>query len=139
MLTTITFTVPGPVRGKGRPRFVRQTGRTYTDAETVAYENLIKEAARQAMGGRELLDGAVAIILRAVYQPPQSISAKKRAAMLSGDVRPTIKPDIDNILKTLDALNGIVWRDDKQVVQASISKVYAATPGLEVLVREVLA
>lgn len=37
------------------------------------------------------------------------------------------KPDLDNLAKSvLDALNGIVWRDDAQVASLSMSKQIAA-------------
>ncbi len=50
---------------------------------------------------------------------------------------PTTKPDGDNILKVvLDALNGLAYDDDKQVVKMGIIKVYGANPGLMVQVVE---
>jgi Holliday junction resolvase RusA-like endonuclease len=60
---------------------------------------------------------------------PPSWSKKKRSAALNNAVRPTGKPDIDNLIKTIgDALNGIMWRDDSQIVMLQARKFYATEP-----------
>lgn len=42
----------------------------------------------------------------------------------------TKRPDLDNLCKLVgDALNGVAYRDDSQIVRASISKLYS--PGTE--------
>ena len=47
------------------------------------------------------------------------------------------KPDLDNIAKCfLDGMNDIVYLDDKQVVNLHVTKVYAETPAVEVMVKE---
>ena len=68
---------------------------------------------------------------RAVFIIPKSWpKAKKQAAMI-GEIQHTGKPDADNVLKTVgDALNGIVWKDDSQIVSASINKRYGVQPAL---------
>jgi Holliday junction resolvase RusA-like endonuclease len=65
----------------------------------------------------------------------QSWSKKKSAAALAGTVMPTKKPDADNVLKAIcDGINGIVFRDDVQVVNVSLSKRFSETPGVQVRV-----
>jgi len=126
-----SFTVPGVPVGKGRPRFVKATGRAYTPAKTASYESLIAYAASQAMRGATPIDAPVGIKVQAVFPIPASWNKKKKAAAHWH----TSKPDGDNILKALgDALNGIVWTDDSQVARTSIAKVYGDTPGLHVFV-----
>jgi len=67
----------------------------------------------------------------------KSDSKKVREAKLSGEMLPEKKPDIDNIAKCfLDAMNGIVYLDDKQVVSLHITKEYAETPAVDVMVKE---
>lgn len=137
-MTALSFHVPGEPRGKGRPRFVRATGRTYTPAQTASYENLVALAAKAAMGAQEPLQGPVAISIAAFLQTPASASRKRVAAMLSGDAAaaPTKKPDADNLLKICaDSLNGIAYRDDAQIVSATVTKHWSQTPGLWVTVR----
>ena len=53
----------------------------------------------------------------AYFEPPKSISKKKRAEMLEGKIWPAKKPDSDNIAKVvLDALTGIAYHDDTQII-----------------------
>ena len=133
---TITISLPGLPKGKGRPRFVRATGRTYTPADTVSYEGALKLAARVSMQGRAPLEGALAVTMVAEFPVASSWSKKKQAAALAGAVRPTSKPDADNLLKTLDALNQVVWKDDAQIVNATIIKRYGQRPGVTIVVGE---
>lgn len=67
-----------------------------------------------------------------------SDSRKKRAAKLSGAIRPAKKPDCDNIGKIVaDSLNGIAYKDDAQIVSMVIEKYYAEIPRVEVKITEV--
>lgn len=131
----ITFTVPGQPQGKGRPRVGKIGGhaRMFTPEKTVAYEGLIAYAAKQAMQGRALIDGPVAVVLDVCCQVPASWSKKKQAQALAGQVFPVTKPDIDNVEKAIfDGLNGVAWKDDVQVVDVCKRKRYAETPGVHV-------
>lgn len=128
----IRIELAGEPRGKGRPRFNRASGVAYTPGPTRSYEADLKFQALQAMGSRPLLKGAVMVRVHAKFSVPASWSQKKRALALSGQMRPTKKPDIDNIAKMLDALNMAVWRDDAQVVSCEIRKVFADRPCLVV-------
>ena len=129
-MTELTFFVPGVPKGKGRPRFSRQSGRAYTPAQTAAYESAVAYAGHAAMNGRTLLDGPVGVKMTAVFGIPASWSKARKASALHH----ISKPDADNIAKCCDALNGIVWKDDAQVARISVSKVYGETPGLHVFV-----
>ena len=128
----MTFTIPGEPTGKGRPR-VTKWG-CHTPEKTVLYENLIKTAYNG-----EMLKGEISICVKAFYQIPKSASKKKREEMLAGEIRPTKKPDCDNVLKIIaDALNGIAYHDDSQIVLATIWKEYAETPRVEVTLNEMI-
>lgn len=132
---SIVFTVPGQPQGKGRPRVGRiaDQARMFTPAKTAAYEGLIAHAAQQAMQGRELIHGPVAVVLEVCCQVPVSWSKKKQAQALAGQVFPVTKPDIDNVEKAIfDGLNGVAWKDDVQVVDVWKRKRYAETPGVHV-------
>lgn len=131
----LTFTVPGQPQGKQRPRAGKVAGkaRLFTPAKTVAYEGLIALAAQQAMAGAPLLDGPVECILFINCQVPESFSRKKREDALCGRLRPTTKPDTDNVVKAVfDGCNGVAFKDDVQVVDLHVRKRYAAVPGLHV-------
>lgn len=48
----------------------------------------------------------------------------------SAPARPCVIPDIDKLARgTLDALTGIVWRDDQQVIHLTLDKRYAVPRG----------
>ncbi len=132
----------GPPRGKGRGRAVATPmgARVYTDAKTRSYEASLRIAGQQAMaaaGHPWPTSLPVRLTMSIFFAIPQSASKKRRAQMLAGVIWPTVKPDADNSLKLTDALNGIVWVDDKQVVIATVFKVYAEQPGLLIEVDEV--
>ena len=135
----ISFTIPGQPQGKGRPRVGSIGGhaRMFTPAKTVAYEGLIAHAAQQARGDLPLLDGPLVVNLVLHCQIPASWSKKKQQQALAGEIRPTTKPDIDNVLKAvLDGCNGVLWRDDVLVVTVSVTKLYASVPSVCVVARE---
>jgi len=128
----VVFNIPGQPVPKGRPKFARRGAHvsTYTPAKTASYENLVKMAATQAMAGAEPNAGPVALTLTLNLQIPASWSNKRRALAAAGSIAATKKPDADNVLKGIkDGCNGIVWRDDAQVVRIHIEKRYSETPG----------
>ncbi|CAM4031502.1 RusA family crossover junction endodeoxyribonuclease [Ectopseudomonas alcaliphila] len=136
-LKPVSFVVPGEPVGKGRPRVgkVGNHARLFTPKKTANYESLIAVVAQQAMAERELIAGPVLMELRIVLPVAASWSKKKAAAALAGEVMPTKKPDADNVLKAIcDGINGIVFRDDVQVVNVSMSKRFGDTPGVSVRV-----
>jgi Holliday junction resolvase RusA-like endonuclease len=139
MTFLVTFEVDG-VHGKGRPRFAKRGNfvQTYTDAKTKSYETLIADAAKKAMGGSEPLKTPVSLFCYIRLPIPKSYSKSRLAACLNGLERPLKKPDWDNVAKSVaDAINGIVYVDDCQIVDAHITKVYAASAGVSVLVKEI--
>lgn len=136
----ISFEIPGDPRGKGRPKFARRGDfvQTYTDDKTASYENLVSLAARDAMKGRPLFSGPMHFEMVATFKVPASMSAKKREAMLLGEIKPTKKPDLDNIQKAvLDGMNGVVFEDDAQVVTMLAGKQYGSPPRVWVHIRPI--
>ena len=133
------FTVYGEPQGKGRPRFSKVAGHveTRTPDETVLYENLIKTEFRRQCGDIRFPDGAqLDMRVLAFYQVPASVSKKKLSKMLDGEIRPTKKPDWDNIGKVVaDSLNKVAYRDDAQVVDAQVRKFFSMYPRIEVTIQ----
>lgn len=132
------FVVYGEPNGKGRPRFSRTTGRTYTPQQTVSYENLVKtEYQLQCPGIKFPDDTMLDVRVFAYYAIPKSASKKKRAAMLAHQIRPIKRPDFDNIGKIVcDSLNNIAYRDDAQIVDAQVRKFYSDEPRVVVSIQE---
>jgi Holliday junction resolvase RusA-like endonuclease len=130
----------GEPQGKGRPRFSTVCGhvKTRTPDQTVFYENLVKTEYRNQSGVRFPDDAMLDVRVMAYYTIPKSISKKKRQAMLDHKVRPTKKPDFDNIGKVIcDSLNGIAYRDDAQIVDAQVRKFYSDTPRVVVIITDI--
>lgn len=127
-MSGIRFFVIGEPQGKARPVVV--TGHAYTPHKTVAYERSI----RKAYPGTMYPAGVpLRISLLAAFMVPKRATKKARAEMLAGRIRPTKRPDCDNIAKAvLDALNGIAYHDDAQIVGLSISKRYGEVPGVTI-------
>lgn len=132
-----TIVIQGKPQGKGRPRFTRN-GHCYTPENTRRYEEQIRAAWMEQADGWTVREGPVGIIVMAYFPVPVSANKTRRTEMLTGRILPTVKADADNILKAvLDALNGYAWNDDKQIVSASVQKLYGADPRVEVVLHDV--
>lgn len=130
---TLTFTIPGRIGGKGRPKFARRGNfvTAYTPEKTRNMEAVVKDFAAQAMRGRPLFDGPVSLTMSAFLHFPASWPKKRRAQTrwVTG------KPDCDNILKLAgDSFNGIVWKDDAQVAAIQFSRRYRDDAPEEVII-----
>lgn len=143
----VKFTVYGKPKAKGRPRVsVRRSGdgektfaRAYTPKQTVIYENQVKLEYENQCGNYRFPDDAMLDIrIFAYYGIPKSTSKKKRELMLAGKIRPTKKPDFDNIAKIIcDSLNGIAYQDDKLIVDGMFRKFYSEQPRVEIKILQI--
>jgi len=136
-----TFSVDANPVGKQRARYAKRGNfvQAYTPEKTRSYEALIKEAGITAMGSSEPLETPVSIYLYIRLPIPKSYSKKRVEACLNGSEQPTKKPDASNILKSVeDGLNGIVYKDDSQIVNIHVSKVYSSLGGVDICVKECL-
>lgn len=134
-LIGVTIIVPGAPVPKGRPRLSTIGGqaRAFTPTKTRRYEDLIRLEAGRVMEARDQLQGPTRVEIRAFMQTPQAIAKHKTKSLAAenGILRPITRPDVDNFAKVIDALNGIVWRDDSQVVELFVEKFYSVRPRLE--------
>lgn len=136
MESGVIIQLPGEPIGKGRPRFavVRGKPRAFTPPQTRSYETALRWASQIAMKSRKPFEGALSVIVTAMMPIPKSWPKSKQEAALRQEIPATGKPDADNLLKTLDALNGIVFKDDSQIVSATIQKVFSDKPALMIMV-----
>jgi Holliday junction resolvase RusA-like endonuclease len=126
MSEPIVLTIPGPPRGKGRPRFVRATGRTYTPAETVQAEDDVRGV--WSVAGRPRIEGLVAVNVVAVMSRPSGHWLRDGTLSAAGrrSLRPTRPPDVDNIFKLVaDALSDHAFGDDALIVDGRCAKWWA--------------
>lgn len=133
----VIINVPGEAVPQARPRVTRCG--TYDPPKCRAYKQKVGLYAKTAMRGKEPLRGPIKMSVIVYRSIPKSWTKKKKVAAMLDDIYPTTKPDIDNILKGLmDALKGIVWRDDAQVISVEASKEYAEHPRVWVHVCKVV-
>lgn len=141
MTFMVTFKVDANPVGKQRARYAKRGKHVmaYTPDKTRNYESLIKEAAIQAMGSNEILETPVNLYLYIRAPIPQSYSKKRLEACLNGSEKPIKKPDASNVLKSVeDAMNGVVYKDDSQIVNIHVAKVYSSVAGVDICVKECL-
>jgi Holliday junction resolvase RusA-like endonuclease len=141
MTMMITFKVDADPVGKQRARYAKRGNfvQTYTPDKTRNYESLIREAAIEAMGSSEPLETPVTLYLYIRAPIPKSLPKKRIEACLNGLEKPIKKPDASNVLKSVeDAMNGVVYKDDSQIVNIHVSKVYSSVSGVDVCIKECL-
>lgn len=133
----VKFSILGPPKGKARPRSTKN-GVTYTPKETVQYENLVRLEYRRQCNDYHFPEGVPLDVRIVAYYPiPKSVSKKKRLMMIAHLIRPTKKPDFDNIGKIVcDSLNDVAYHDDAQICDAMVRKFYAEMPRTVVTIRE---
>ena len=120
-------------RATGRGRFIR----VYDPPKTAKFKRELKQLAMLEMQGRTKYEKAISVTIRFYRKVQKSVSKKEYARRTKGHVRPIVKPDLDNYIKsTLDALNGVIWTDDATIVELNTSKWYADDPRIEIEVKE---
>ena len=131
------FSIPISPVPKGRPRLGRFG--TYTPQKTKKFEDDVKLFTKTIMANQDPLETALEVFLYFRLPIPRSHSKKRTEACLSGLERPTARNgDLDNLAKgVLDAFNGIIYKDDCQIVEMHLTKVYAEQPGIDVLIKEI--
>lgn len=135
----VYFIVEGRVQPKQRPRVYRnpKTGQVHgvTPRKTIEYENKVKASYIDAEGIK--FEGAVEMVVNIYTEIPKSVSKKKRAEMLLNERPITKTGDIDNLFKAIsDALNGLAYDDDSQIVDGYIHKYYSEQAKAEITIRE---
>ncbi|AIM25019.1 endodeoxyribonuclease RusA family protein [Melissococcus plutonius] len=134
----IKFIVPGQPVPQGRPRFARRGKfvQTYDPKTSVDYKKLVKEVA-ELNKPESLLEGALSVEIQIYKQSLKSFSKLKRDLFERKELRPITKPDIDNYAKgILDALKGVIWVDDGQVVRLVCDKFYSVSPRAEISIKQ---
>jgi Holliday junction resolvase RusA-like endonuclease len=132
---TKKFTVLGKPVGKGRPKFSSRGGfvRAYTPKTTADYETKVAESYKAKYGNSMAdTDTSLCVSIRAVFPIPQSMRKAEREKALQDEIKPSKKPDIDNIIKSiLDGLNGVAYEDDACVTKVLASKSYVSDRNCE--------
>lgn len=130
----IEFTIPCAAVGKGRPRVTRHG--TYTPQKTRDYEQLVRLCFQRSRCAPVTDRGkALGATITASFRAPDSYREKKKRELVGKPY--TKKPDADNLAKAiLDALNGVAYPDDAQIVKLTVRKWYGETDRVHVLIEE---
>lgn len=134
----IELRIIGQPVGKGRPRFIRATGRTYTPKETVLAENRVRDS--WVTAGSPTLEGPLHMTVEAVLARPKN-HWRVDGSLSAAGVRtpwPLRTPDLDNVWKLCaDSLNKRAYRDDSQIVTGDMVRRWAH-PGEDAHTRVVI-
>lgn len=122
---------------QARPR-ARRFGkgiRLYDPPKTATFKRKLHKLAKESYHDKPL-DGELEVTVIFGRAVQKSISKKERKLRLLGRHRPIVKPDLDNYIKsTLDALTGVLWKDDNAIVKLVAEKRYMEQPRIEIEVR----
>ena len=125
------------ITGKQRPRMNTFNGKAYTPTKTKNYEYLVRELFVLKYPNFEPILGRVKVEIIAYFELPKTKSKKQEYEMLNNIIRPTKKPDFDNIAKiVIDSLNKYAFKDDSQITEALIIKKYNNTPKVIIKIKE---
>ena len=133
----ISFTIFGEPTAKGRPHVATIGGKAmaYTPAKTRRAEQDFRAQAI-AFKPDKPITAAVTLLVFAYRTIPKSFSKKKYKLANEGTLRPTTRPDIDNYAKlVLDAMNGVFFADDSQIIELVVYKYYSESPRIHVQMR----
>lgn len=133
----IYFKVMGEPVGKGRPRLTTRGGyaHAYTPKKTSDYEEKLKFAFMSTNCEKmPVYEKGIPlkVEMTIAFGIPKSFNKTKAEQARLGLIAPTKKPDVDNVIKCLDALNGLAFNDDSQITEIFAEKIYAEEPYLEV-------
>lgn len=135
MKFTATYDIE-PV-AQGRPRFNSVTKRAKDPQKSKNFKRAIAILTRFKFRG-EPFKKPIKITAKFYRQLPKKTSQKNRELAELGQYLPTTKPDVDNYFKGLsDALNGLVFEDDNQLVEVHAHKFYSNNPRIELEVEEI--
>ena len=139
----IVIRLAGPPVAKGRGRVGIAGGKSgnrpvvFTPFKTRIHEAALRFQASQAMGRRAPIIRPVHVTIVAKFPIPPSWSKKKQTLAANQEIPMTTRPDVDNIVKiSFDAMNGVVFVDDRQVTALSVNKMYHLKPELVIVVSE---
>lgn len=138
----IYFVIDGETIPKGRPKFSTKNGvyRSYTPQKTIDYEEHVRESYRAEYPLPTMpfgKDDPLEVVTNFYFAIPKATPKSKILKFLTV-LRPTKRPDLDNLYKSLtDALNGVCYPDDSQIVTAHIHKLWSESPKAEITIRRI--
>lgn len=128
------YIIEGEAVSKGRPRFTR-AGHTYTPKRTRDYEKLVRDSLK--LQKAELMEEPLLMKVDIYKGYLKSWTIKQREQAESGELQPFRRPDVDNYVKSiLDGADGILYKDDAQIIRLEVEKHYDKEPRVEIQIGE---
>lgn len=125
-VSRIAFFVAGKPRAMQTGSVVTAGGRSFPIRRNATWAAVVGLVARQHAPA-VLLEGPLVVDLLFHFRPPRTATRRRH---------PVVRPDGENLAKgILDALNGVLYHDDSQVVDLLIRKRYSETEGVRVDIR----
>jgi len=133
---SISFVIQSAAVPLQRARFTK-TGQCYTPGKTREWKRLVAQSCALAMqeNGLRIIETPVTMTCAFAFTPPKSWTVAKKHAAIEGDLHHSVKPDISNLVKAVeDALNGVAYVDDAQIVELHAFKFYDEVASVHVQV-----
>jgi Holliday junction resolvase RusA-like endonuclease len=137
----IAFTVHGKAEPAGsKTTGVSNRGQRYVRDSNPAskeWKRLVSQVAGETMNGQPLLEGPLALTVE-FFRPRPASHFGKRGLLPSAPVFPTTAPDATKLVRAVeDAMQGVVYRNDAQIVSQVARKQYGEAARCEVRVQEI--
>lgn len=126
------------LHGKPKPMKAHRDGAGGKKYDPLAYEKklAVAQLMKQCQDIGKVLDGPLEIELYFDFCPPNSASKVKSDQMVLGDIKHTVKPDVDNLQKALlDILKRCIIKDDQLVYKITAQKRYSYEPKTVIIIR----
>ena len=129
-MSVVSFTVYGTAKPAGSKSIGHaKNGRAFVRDSSGTpgkdWRRNVAQAAGIAMRAAPLLDGPVELQVRFYVPRPKVHLSARGGVKASAPGFPTARPDVTKLLRAVeDAITGIVWRDDAQVVVQHAEKRY---------------
>jgi len=142
-VSNIRIIIHGPPATAGSKRgFVHpSTGRvviTDDSERSKPWQAVVASAAADAMGDRPLFDGPLSLYITFTFPRPKGHYGR-RGLRPSAPLHPTVRPDLLKLARAVeDALTGVVWRDDAQIVDEMLRKRYGTAAVTNILVANLM-
>lgn len=136
------YGTPAPAGSKKVVPLGSRYGVVDASKRSAPWKKEIRQAAGREAGNRPVMEGPLAIRIRFFVKRPQGhFGTGKNEGVLKGSAPayPTVKPDVLKLARAVeDALSGIAYRDDAQIVTELLEKRYGTPERVEILIREQL-
>lgn len=144
MTNEICFFAAGRPAAQGSKRHVGGGRLIESSRQVGPWREIVRQAAIEVMAGRPPIEGPVYLVqVFALPRPKSHYGTGRNSGQVKRGAphRPPVRPDLDKLARAVgDALTGICYHDDAQVVNLCAAKYYVmpsgrlSVPGVEIRV-----